>query len=170
MNDSTLGLRFAGRVLRAAFASTLLTWAHALYAAPAGPGELVGADKPSPPTVEPASAPRPLPPPTPAEQRCGVQVVRVAVTAAGGLVELRFRILDAAKARERIMDPGSPPLLIPEGGEYSLQAPRQALRHLRFVDGVANYILYPNARSAVKPGTQVVVALAGQRLDPVTAE
>ena len=117
-----------------------------------------------------AVAPQPLPPPTPVEQRCGVQVVRVAVTAAGGLVDLRLKILDAAKARKRIMDPANPPFLIPEGSEYPLSAPRHALKNIRFVDGVADYILYPNVRSAVKRGTKFVVALGGLHLDPVTAQ
>ena len=178
MNDATLGMRLVTRVLRMAVAATILTSAHALYAAPTGPEKRVAPDKLNPPSVElasdnkvvsPPAAAQPLPTPTPAEQRCGVQIVRVAVTAAGGLVDLRLKILDAAKARERIMDPAKPPLLIPEGSEHPLKAPQRVLKNMRFVNGVANYILYPNVHSAVKPGTKVVVALADLRLDAVTA-
>ena len=116
-------------------------------------------------TVYPA-----LPPPTPLERRSGIQVTRIAVVAAGGLVDLRFKVLDAAKARKRLLDPANGPMLIPEGSEQPLTPPHNALKNVRLADDLVNYILFPNVRNAVKPGTKVVVALAGLRLDPVTAQ
>jgi len=174
-----LGIRLASGVLRVPAAATILMSAQALYAAPSGSEMMARADKHDPATVDPVpnkrvvsslAAAQPLPPPTAAEKRCGVQVLRATVAAAGGLVDLRLKILDAAKARKRIMDPAHPPLLIPEGSGMPLKAARDALKNLRFVDGAANYILYPNVRGAVKPGSKVVLALADQRLDPIRVQ
>ena len=120
---------------------------------------------PAPPAAHPK-----LPPPTAIEEGCGIQIVRLAVTAAGGMVDLRYKILDAAKARKLLKDPANVPVLNPEGRSYPLTAPRNAMITAQFKKGTVNYILYPNVRSAVKPGAKVTVALGDVRLDPITAQ
>ncbi len=61
------------------------------------------------------------------------------------------------------------PMLI-AGNEPPLHAPGHALHGAKFGDGAVYFILYPNARNAIKPGTEVVVAMGDVRLGPVKVQ
>ncbi len=111
----------------------------------------------------------PLPPPSELEARHGIQITQIALTAAGGLVDLRFKILDAAKARKLLGDAANVPSLI-VGENPPLVAPHHALRGAKFGEGVIFYILYPNARNVIKTGVEVMVAMGDVRLGPVTVQ
>lgn len=108
-----------------------------------------------------------LPPPTADESRYGVQVAQVGMAAAGGLVDLRLKVLDAAKATKLLGNPANVPVLI-AGDAPPLQPPHHALRGARYSNGLVFYILYPNVRNAVAPGTEITVAMGDVRLGPVT--
>jgi hypothetical protein len=108
-----------------------------------------------------------LPAPSAEEVRTGVQVAQIGMAAGGGLVDLRLKVLDAAKASKLLGNPANVPMLI-AGDTPPLQPPHHALRGARFGNGLIFYILYPNARGAVKPGSEVVVAMGDVRLGPVT--
>jgi hypothetical protein len=121
-------------------------------------------------TSERAAIARPqLPAPSALETQHGIQVTQVHLTAAGGLVDFRFKVLDAAKARKLLGDPANAPVLI-AGDNPPLMPPHHALHGAKFGEGVVYFILYPNVRSAVKPGSEVVVAMGDVRLGPVTAQ
>jgi hypothetical protein len=108
-----------------------------------------------------------LPPPTDDESRYGIQVAQVGMAAAGGLVDLRLKVLDAAKATKLLGNPANVPVLI-AGDAPPLQPPHHALRGARYSNGLVFYILYPNVRNAVTPGTEITVAMGDVRLGPVT--
>ena len=108
-----------------------------------------------------------LPAPSAEEVRTGVQVAQIGMAAGGGLVDLRLKVLDAAKASKLLGNPANVPTLI-AGDTPPLQPPHHALRNARFGNGLIFYILYPNTRGAVKPGSEVVVAMGDVRLGPVT--
>jgi hypothetical protein len=107
--------------------------------------------------------------PSPLETQYGIQVTQVNLTAAGGLVDFRFRVLDAAKARKLLGNPANMPVLI-AGDNPPLAPPHHALHGAKFGDGLVYFILYPNVRSAVKPGAEVTVAMGDVRLGPVTVQ
>jgi hypothetical protein len=124
------------------------------------------------PPVAVTSAARPLPelpPPSVAETQAGIQVTKVGVTASGGLVDLRLKVLDAAKVRALLADPANTPSLV-VGDKPPLMAPHHALKGGRFSDGQVMFILYPNVRGAVQAGVPVTVAMGTIRLGPVTAQ
>lgn len=108
-----------------------------------------------------------LPAPSAEEVRSGVQVAQIGMAAGGGLVDLRLKVLDAAKASKLLGNPANVPTLF-AGDTPPLQPPHHALRNARFGNGLIFYILYPNTRGAVKPGSEVVVAMGDVRLGPVT--
>jgi hypothetical protein len=107
--------------------------------------------------------------PTEIELRYGIQVTQVGMAAAGGLVDLRLKILDAAKARKILGDPANTPVLI-SGDAPPLAPPHHALHGVKLGDGIVYNILYPNVRSTVKAGSEVVVAMGDVRLGPVTVQ
>jgi pyruvate/2-oxoglutarate dehydrogenase complex dihydrolipoamide acyltransferase (E2) component len=110
-----------------------------------------------------------LPAPSELETQAGIQIAHVGLTASGGLVDVRFKVLDATKAKTLLGDAANAPQLI-VGDMPPLVAPHHALRGARFGQGQMIYILYPNQRQAIKPGVAVTVAMGEARLGPVTAQ
>lgn len=110
-----------------------------------------------------------VPPPSALETQYGIQITQLGLAASGGLVDLRLKVLDAAKARKLLANPANAPMLI-AGDKPPLMAPHHALRGARFGQGQVFYILYPNLRNAIKPGVEVMVAMGEARLGPVTAQ
>ena len=108
-----------------------------------------------------------IPPPTEIETRNGIQITQVALTAAGGLVDFRFKVLNAAKASKLFATPANVPVLMAEG-EPPLMPPHHAMRGAKFGEGNILFILYPNVRGAIKHGAEVMVAVGDVRLGPVT--
>lgn len=131
----------------------------------------VAAAAPPPAAVAPQSVKpaQPLPDPTALETQYGVQIAHVGLAAAGGLVDVRFKVLDAAKARALLGNAAHAPMLI-AGENPPLMPPHHALKGARFSKGQVFYILYPNVRSAVQPGVEVTVAVGDVRLGPVMAQ
>lgn len=122
--------------------------------------------------VAPSSSPSRDLPAAQLEERYGIKLQRIAVTGAGGLVELRFTILDPLKARALLNDKDRAvsPSLIAEDTGNTLQAPRQGTwRNIRMQKDAACFVLFPNARSAVKKGTRVSLAFGTVRVEPVVA-
>jgi pyruvate/2-oxoglutarate dehydrogenase complex dihydrolipoamide acyltransferase (E2) component len=148
--------------------------AQAAAAKPASTAPTAAAATPAtaPPSAAVPQAARPaprLPPPSQLEAETGIQVAQVGLTAQGGLVDVRFKVLDAQKARALLSNPANVPTLI-AGDKPPLMAPHQALKGARFSKGQVFFILYPNVRRAVEPGMPVTVAMGPVRLGPVTAQ
>ena len=100
----------------------------------------------------------------------GIRITQVAVTGGGGLVDLRFTVVDPAKARPLLQDHARTPRLVVEGGKAELQAPAHgAMRNVRLQKDAACFLLYPNARNAIHPGTRVAVAFGTVTVEPVVA-
>ena len=134
----------------------------------------------TPPAAEPAAQPaaatahatRPvltLPAPTELERETGIQIAHIGSTASGGLVDARFKVLDAAKATALLGNPANTPMLI-AGDKPPLMAPHHAMKSSRFAKDQIVIILYPNTRGAVQPGTEVMVQIGSTKLGPVTAQ
>jgi hypothetical protein len=107
--------------------------------------------------------------PSALETQYGIQITQIGLTAADGLVDVRFKILDAAKARKVLGDAANAPVLI-AGNNPPLTPPHHALHGAKFGDGHVFFILYPNVRSAIKHGAEVTVAMGDVRLGPVTVQ
>jgi hypothetical protein len=131
---------------------------------------VAAASQPAVATQQNAAKQRPqLAVPSALETQYGIQVTQVNLTAAGGLVDFRFKVLDAAKARKLLGNPANVPVLV-AGDSPPLMPPHHALHGAKFGDGLVYFILYPNVRSAVKPGAEVTVAMGDVRLGPVTVQ
>ncbi len=102
------------------------------------------------------------------EQRYGLRVNLVAVTAAGGMVDLRLKFVDAQKVRLLLEDKANFPVLRVDGRTLHPSAEDLA-RKLLFEDGADLFLLYPNAGGAVKPGMQVTLMFGGLILEPIEA-
>jgi hypothetical protein len=107
--------------------------------------------------------------PTAAELAAGIQIVHISVTASGGLVDARLRVVDPAKASALLGNAANAPRLI-AGDKPPLMAPHNSLKGGRYAKDQLVMLLYPNMRQAVQPGTEVTVAFGSVMIGPVKAE
>jgi hypothetical protein len=108
-------------------------------------------------------------PPTEQEIQAGIQVLHIGATASGGLVDVRFKVLDGAKASALLADPANAPQII-VGDKPPLLPPHHAMHGGRMSKDQTLFIMYPNIRKAVEPGVDVYVAFGATRLGPVKAQ
>jgi hypothetical protein len=102
----------------------------------------------------------------------GIRVNLIAVTAAGGLVDFRLKILDAEKARLLLQESSDVPALLVANGEAVLTAPEDSTGQLlnSLVHDGNVFLMYPKVGSAVKPGNPVTVQFGEIRLEPIQAQ
>ncbi|MBP6469328.1 MAG: hypothetical protein KBE23_03625 [Chloroflexi bacterium] len=100
----------------------------------------------------------------------GVRVNLIAVTAAGGLVDFRLKILDAEKAKLLFQDSGDAPRLLIGDGAAVLTAPEDSTSQLlgTLEDDGNVFLTFPNVGSVTKPGMSAIVEFGEIRLEPVT--
>ncbi len=104
------------------------------------------------------------------EAKWGIHLANVAVTANGGLIDLRFQVIDPDKA-VGIHDPGNFPVLIDEatgkildkpggfhGGDHN--APE-------YKAGLTYYLLYQNNGSLLKRGSHITISFGDVKVENV---
>jgi hypothetical protein len=105
------------------------------------------------------------------EAQYGLRVNLLAVTAAGGLVDVRLKILEGSKAQALLQDPNNLPALWVPGMDITLELPDKAKsQEIRFEDDGNYFVLFPNTGNAVKPGTPVTIQFGDLQLEPIPAE
>jgi hypothetical protein len=103
-------------------------------------------------------------------QRSGVKITVVAVTGDGGLVDLRFKVIDPDRANT-LHDPRTPPAVVDERSglvvhelfmDHSHSGPYQA--------GVTYYLVFNNPGNWIQRGSRVRVLLGDAQVEhvPVT--
>jgi hypothetical protein len=104
------------------------------------------------------------------EEQSGMRVTLLAVTAAGGMVDFRFKVTDAEKAKKTLQDEKNIPSLMVAGSNVSLKPAPQTLQDAKLENGLVYYILYSNAGNLVKPGAPVSVVIGDWQLEPIIAK
>ena len=105
------------------------------------------------------------------ESQHGLRVSLVAVTAAGGLVDVRIKFVDAEKAKTLLGKPENFPSLWVGEGEVALNVPEETkAQEILFEDNATMFLMYSNAGDVVKPGTPVTVVFGDVRLEPTQAK
>ena len=97
----------------------------------------------------------------------GVKIVYVAVTGGGGLVDLRYQILDPNLAAA-VHDEDTPPILIDEA--TGLVVDQLLMGHLHSGDfnaGQTYYLIFENPGSIVQSGSKVSVLLGDAEVDHI---
>lgn len=104
------------------------------------------------------------------EEVYGIRVNLVAVTADGGLVDLRYTVIDKDKAGHVLHDAAAlPQLLLPDKGAV-LRAPQARAHKLDLIDGASYFLLFPNSGGLVQAGAPVSVVIDDIRLEPLAAQ
>jgi hypothetical protein len=98
------------------------------------------------------------------EHRSGVHIVRVSVSGAGGLVDLRYQVLDPDAAAS-VHDAATPPQLVDERTGVLVSGLFMGHSHQgRLNRAQTYYLVFDNPGSLVHRGTRVTVQLGAARV------
>ncbi len=101
------------------------------------------------------------------EDKYGIHISMVAVTAAGGVVDFRFRVTDPEKAEKYMHGPYSElPILIAETDGTRID-PRTHIHKANYEFGRTYYSIYRNPGGVIRSGSEVTVVLGDLRLNHV---
>lgn len=105
-------------------------------------------------------------------EQYGIRVNLIGITTAGGLVDLRLKILDAEKASLLLQDSSDVPTLVVGNGAAVLVAPEDSTGQLlnNLMDDGNVFLAFPNVRNVLKPGMLVTVQFGELRLEPITVK
>ena len=104
------------------------------------------------------------------EAAYGVRFDLVGVTAAGGLVDLRFTVVDSEKASHLFHDDTTSPMLYLQGSGSVLRMKHGMIHRLNLVTGGRYFVLFSNAGGVVQAGTSVSVVIDDLRTEPIAAQ
>ena len=125
----------------------------------------------APQLAEPSQGPSEIISEQTLEDQYGIRINLIAVTAAGGLVDFRMKILNAEKAKPFLEAQGKHPVLFVEESGITLQPPEDSnSERLELEDGSLVFDLFPNLQTAVKPGTPVTVIFGQIAVEPIPAK
>jgi len=101
------------------------------------------------------------------EEKYGLRVNLVALTAAGGLVDVRLKIVDGDKSKLLLADKQNFPALRTEQG-IILSAPEETKsQKIEFISGGNLFIIYPNSGNAIQHDTPVTLVFGDITVEPI---
>ena len=103
------------------------------------------------------------------EERHGLGVRLIGVTAGGGMIDFRLKILDPDKARQFLQDPANLPRLIVAESGAALMGTEELDDDVSWEEGGILFILFSNSGGVIQPGTPVIVSFGDVQLEPIPA-
>lgn len=104
------------------------------------------------------------------EERFGVRIRLIAVTAGGGMVDFRYKVIDPEKAEFLVGETTSPPALIVEETGETLYTSNGMKHNTRLDEDSIHFLFFANAGNAVKAGSTVSVVFGSVQLEPMTVQ
>jgi hypothetical protein len=102
------------------------------------------------------------------EEKYGLRVNLIAVTAAGGMVDLRLKMIDGEKAKSLLQDKKNFPVLLASDGNTRLEASEDTKsQEIKFEDDGDLFLLFPNTGNVIKRGSSVTLVLGETALNPI---
>lgn len=103
-------------------------------------------------------------------ERHGLGVRLIGVTAGGGMVDFRLKILDPGKAQQFLQDPGNLPRLVVAESGVALPGTEAVGDDTKWEEGGILFSLVSNTGGAVQLGTPVIVQFGDLQLEPIPAQ
>ena len=101
------------------------------------------------------------------EERWGIRVSQVGVTADGGLIDFRYVVLDPNKALDWQADPKNVPTLMVEGSGAKVNVAALMPHKQDMAAGRTYFMLYRNTKGAIKQGNKISVMIGDLTLEGV---
>jgi len=103
-------------------------------------------------------------------ERSGVRLIRVAVTGGGGLLDLRYQVVDPSKA-VAVHEAKTPPALIDERtGLVDNRLLMGHAHHGQLKAAVSYYLIFENTGNWVRRGSEVTVLLGDAQVEHVVVK
>ena len=103
-------------------------------------------------------------------ERSGVRLIRVAVTGGGGLLDLRYQVVDPSKA-VAVHEAETPPAIIDERTGLVLNRLLMGHAHQgQLKPAVSYYLVFENTGNWVRRGSEVTVLLGDAQVEHVVVE
>jgi hypothetical protein len=103
--------------------------------------------------------------------RYGIDVNLIGVTAAGGLIEFRYQVVDPDKADPIIHDADLSPIMVVEDTGVTLVLRPPAHHHNTQLQlGATYFFLIANAHTAIHEGSLVTLVIGDARLEHIVAQ
>jgi hypothetical protein len=100
----------------------------------------------------------------------GLGVNLIAVTGAGGMLDLRLKIIDGEKAKALLDDPANFPALRVGNGLVLKASEDRSVQAIKFENGGSIFALFPNAQNIVKPGDPVTIVFGDFQVEAIPAK
>ncbi len=104
------------------------------------------------------------------EAQHGLRLHLIGVTAGGGMVDVRLKVVDAEKARAFLQEPANLPRLVVADTGETLVGADELGDDVTWEEGQILFNLFPNTGGAIEPGTPVIVAFGDVQLEPAPAQ
>jgi hypothetical protein len=101
------------------------------------------------------------------EQTYGLRVNLVAVTAAGGLVDVRLKIVNGNKAKTLLGDQKNFPSLLTDNGTILRASKDFTEQEIKFENDNNLFIMFSNPQNLVKPGSPITILFGDTALEPI---
>ena len=103
-------------------------------------------------------------------ERSGVRLIRVAVTGGGGLLDLRYQVVDPSKAAA-VHEAQTPPAIIDERTGLVLNRLLMGhAHHGQLKPAVSYYLIFENTGNWVRRGSEVTVLLGDAQVEHVVVK
>ena len=100
----------------------------------------------------------------------GIDVDLVAVTAAGGLVEFRYQVVDPDKADQMIHDPDLLPTIVVESSGATLVVATPHHHGTQLQLGGTYFFLLANAQNSIRKGSLLTLVIGDDRVEHIVAQ
>ena len=102
--------------------------------------------------------------------RSGVRIVQVAISGGGGLIDLRYQVVDPDKAAV-VHDPDRPPVIVDDATGVVVDQLLMGHSHTgSFNAGQTYYMIFENPGNLVQRGSKVSVLLGDAEVDQVDVQ
>ena len=102
------------------------------------------------------------------EARYGIRITRIDVSGGGGVIDLRFRVLDAERAVAAVHGTTQVPAIVDERTGGILKGLLMGMSPHHLIGGRGYYLLYRNDGGLLRPGAHVSVQIGSLWLRHVT--
>jgi hypothetical protein len=109
--------------------------------------------------------PNGIPPHPQIEERYGIRVTGVYMASKGGMIDMRYRVVDVGKAKIFGHYTETSPMIIAQENGKPIEVTVMMLHNHRVEGGRVYYILFRNTDNAVKSGSKITI-----KIDDVTLE
>jgi hypothetical protein len=104
------------------------------------------------------------------EEKYGLHVNLVAVTGAGGFVDVRLKIVDGDKAKLLLGDKKNFPVIFSEHG-FTLNAPEDTKsQKIEFISNGNLFIMYPNSGNTIQRAESATLLFGNVALEPLVVK